>query len=204
MRSRALFERQRPSLPGTAPQASRCTEPANRRYPERPTPERACSLTPRTPGATLLNGKLCPPPIPSLAADPPRRPAVPFVAVGGLDPDLAAGAFRDLDRYFGPVAVASAVIAMPASPRPSAGLMVGPCRRGTSMSSAAPRAIASRRDRHSTRKRTGFDPIKPLLGEPDRSRTGLQCSERRSRGRFRAGHHNGGGLARAGPLPPSR
>ena len=105
MRSRGLVRESAPSLPGTAPQATRCTEPANRRYPELADPLMRPRPPPAHRGATLLNGKLCPPPIPSLAAGPPRRPAVPFVAVGRLDPDLAAGAFRDLDRDFGPVAV---------------------------------------------------------------------------------------------------
>ena len=157
MRSRGLVRESAPSLPGTAPQATRCTEPANRRYPERPTPERACSLTPRTPGATLLNGKLCPPPIPSLAAGPPRRPAVPFVAVGRLDPDLAAGAFRDLDRDFGPVAVPSAVIAMPASPRPSAGRQERHEFRGSTRDRLSPRPPLHEKAHRVHR-------IKPLLG----------------------------------------
>ena len=51
-------------------------------------------------------------------AEPRRRPAVLLVAVGCLDPDLTPGASRDLDRDLGPVAVAAAVNAMPASPRP--------------------------------------------------------------------------------------
>src|SRR3954447_1342364 len=32
-----------------------------------------------------------------------RRPAVPFITVGRLDPDLAPGAFRDLDGDLAPV-----------------------------------------------------------------------------------------------------
>ena len=78
-------------------------------------------------------------------AQPRCRPAVPLVAVGCLDPDFASGAFRDL----------TATLGQWQSPR-----RFFRCRQACApvraLVYAAPRAIASRRDRHSTRKRTGF------------------------------------------------